>query len=324
MKEKATLLVVFLAFSTVLAVADGVVQVASFPAVQYNKYVQEKKIFPDSVAWIDAYGGDEITNPFLIRRGSSFGINDFVQGRILWLKENFTIDHVSTSEGLGEEQGSGYRVETFPNGAVYLYKSSQEPARKVYIQLTGQSSATASGVWFQSEVLFFYDMAGQLHVIENPGESAAENLKKLKDAAYAKKLLLGNTTGRFEGLIWSDSYGIMRNGFPLAKTYTKEWDLFFADKRKASKLQPNERRQLPGNDWKPDNVDLRGISDDGTVYWGNGPIAVVDSNGFFVHLSQWDEGVAYGPIVLPSGDILLQFLKWKENRYNLYLIKRTW
>lgn len=314
-----------MAFASGVAAADELQQVASFPAVRYNQYREEGRVFPDSVAWLEAYGGDTITSPFLIREGASFGVCDYIQRRVLWLDSAFSVARVSPYPGLGEAQGSGYRVETIPYGAVYLYTDSfNTPERKIYLTLEGQDRPIAGGAWFQSEVLFFFDMEGVLHVVENPVESASQNARNIQDARYAKELLTTDKSGRFAGLVWSDAYGLMRNRFPLAKTYTREWDRFFADRRKAGGLAPNEKRQLPGKNWGPKNVFLNGISADGTVFWGIGPMAVVDATGFFVHLIQWDSSIAYGPLVLPSGDILLQFLKRQESRYVLYLIRRTW
>ena len=298
------------------------VQVATFKMLPFDRFGNAVTVDPATFYFLENRSGDDIAYPYLIREAEKYGVYDYVTQRVMWINGEFAISQTLPYEVEGVQQGDGIHVRYYDDGLVFLYTNSRTSYKEIRIELPGQQRPLAGGVWYQSGILFFYDEKGDLHVIENPGVDQDNNLPKVEDRIAAMKLIRSLGSSRLAGLGWSDSYGVTNDGYPLARVFNKDWIEFFLTKRMESKLQVDEKRQIPPASWQ-NSVRLLGVADDGTSYWGSGSASIVDSNGFLIGRESWQPPIG-SPLVLPNGDILLRSVSPSKQTLKLFQIRRTW
>jgi hypothetical protein len=323
-----------LAISLLIAITNNIEAqepklVASFAMKEDRASIGTKINSTSVLSFNSQIDAEEPTEPLLVFLNGKLGIYDYIARRILYLGADYAISEIKDYSSLALEQMSdGYWLRHY-SSAVYLYRNEGLKER-VRIIFRGDKSDPFETVWYESRVLFFCDDSGVLKCLDNPvdnGSTSTVNEKDIKNATYVKKLILESTGKRFPTLTWSDSYGLLRNGFPFATTYSPEWEKYFSDRRKDSGKKADSTHSIPSFNGKRFTI-LLGLSKDGYSYWANGdPIMVVDSNGFLVKTITWQLETSK-TIILPTGDIVFQMsnanYETHDGEFKIYILTRTW
>lgn len=319
-------LVVFL--SCVLPTsAQDPVRVKSFPMKPTSAYPTLEMFEKSSLYFLEKPTGDNIAYPFLLKQGKDYGVVDYLTKRIFWLDDLLEIRKVASLGPLGVPQGDGFFVRRENNAAI-LYKDNYIEERTLLVPLPNETQSVWGGVWYQSDTLFFWDAAGNLHIVEKPidigpsGERANPS-SLIKNSDYAKVILTGKRDGKYEGLIWDDRYGVMRNGLPLAQIYNVEWQRFFDDQRKSKKENPELAYKAVPASWL-NKILLIDTDIDGNQYWGGTSEVNVTRGGYIIASIRLPPDFFDGLIVLPNGSLVLSSWSKKKQVFDIYQIKRTW
>jgi hypothetical protein len=243
---------------------------------------------------------------------------------MFWLDGHFQLRSIEPYHFQWGIECNGYRVQTESDAGnmIRIFKENDQAKVDFFIELPHQTRPVLGGAWYQSDALFFYDANGDLHVIDHPSASQGTPIapETIKGADAAKLLIVNDPQKRFAGLVWSERYGLMRNGFPLCRIYNKDWQTFFLDQRDRNKAKPDKDHQLVPTNWL-NAANLVEITDDGVQYWGGYGSFLITQNGYLIKNLALHGA---GGVVLPNGDLVTQASPFRKGVFDVSVIRRTW